>query len=121
LEEVLSPKLLETFHENYYAKNTAHGKSPFLSYERVHNKAIFDSINEGINIFRPYFIINGQPYPWSQSEKALTYYFIREDCVDELLEKVELEVLRWCSGLCGLIVPEACQPIQRTDSVPLSI
>lgn len=67
VEEVISPNILEVFHENFYYKNNSNAKNPYKSYEKIHHKAIFDAINEAINQFRPYFIINGPPYPWTSS------------------------------------------------------
>ncbi len=40
-------------------------------FEHIHNKSIFDSFNESLNLFRPYFNIGGPPYTWSKSEKNL--------------------------------------------------
>ena len=33
---------------------------------RVLNKSIFDSFNEALNHFRPYFELEGLPYPWQR-------------------------------------------------------
>jgi len=38
-------------------------------YEHIHNKGIFDTFNEVLNTFRPFYIVNGLPYAWSVSEK----------------------------------------------------
>ena len=48
-------------------------------FEKIHANAIFDAINESVNEFRPYYQVNGAPYLWSTSEKALTFYYISED------------------------------------------
>lgn len=63
----------------------------------------------------------GPPYPWTSSEKALTYYLITEECLDELFEKVKMQVMKWSSGLCGLIVPEAVHRPEgyNEDNLPI--
>ena len=50
--------------------------SQMKEYERIHNKSIFDTVNETFNIFRPFYLANGMPYPWSFSEKHLTVIVI---------------------------------------------
>ena len=40
-------------------------------FEHIHNKAIFDTFNEALNLFRPYFLLGGPPYAWSKNEKNL--------------------------------------------------
>jgi hypothetical protein len=52
--------------------------SQVVEYEHIHNKAIFDAFNEALNIFRPFHIVNGMPYPWSFSEKHLTVIIIND-------------------------------------------
>jgi len=41
-------------------------------WENIHNKVIFDGINEALDNFRPYGL-RGPPMPWSQSTRTLTY------------------------------------------------
>lgn len=37
---------------------------------QIHNKAIFDSVNEALNLLRPYGL-NGEPMPWSSQKRTL--------------------------------------------------
>ena len=48
--------------------------------------------------------IDGPPYPWNNSEKALTFYFIAEENIREVFEKTQFKVLKWVSSLCGTMM-----------------
>lgn len=43
---------------------------------------------------------------WNISERALTFYFIAEENIDEVFEKTKYKVMKWASTLCGLQLPE---------------
>lgn len=43
-----------------------------LEWENIHNKAIFDAINELLDSYRPYGL-KGHPMPWSKSTRTLTF------------------------------------------------
>ncbi len=47
-------------------------KSMMAEWENIHNKVIFDAINEALDNFRPYGL-RGPPMPWSQQTRTLTY------------------------------------------------
>jgi hypothetical protein len=47
-------------------------KSMMAEWENIHNKVIFDAINEALDNFRPYGL-RGTPMPWSQQTRTLTY------------------------------------------------
>ena len=63
IEEVLSH---ETF-IHFCQTEEKYSDRPVSEYEKIHNKVIFDAVNEAMNYYRPYFFMNGQPYPWSYS------------------------------------------------------
>eukprot|EP01022_Parablepharisma_sp_SALTPOND_P008255 TRINITY_DN135481_c1_g1_i1.p1 TRINITY_DN135481_c1_g1~~TRINITY_DN135481_c1_g1_i1.p1 ORF type:complete len:1305 (-),score=205.58 TRINITY_DN135481_c1_g1_i1:1848-5762(-) len=48
-------------------KNTTKALAEF---EQIHNKAVFDSVNEALNLIRPYGL-NGEPMPWSLQQRIL--------------------------------------------------
>ncbi len=54
----------------------------FSDWEKIHNKAVFDSFNTHLNAYRPYFELDGDVYPWFVSEKGLTFYEISEDNIE---------------------------------------
>lgn len=66
LEEVIRPEILDSFHKSLYSQKKGYSNT-LQSYEMIHNKSVFDCINESINKFRPYFEITGPPYPWTTS------------------------------------------------------
>ena len=56
------------------------------------------------------------PYPWNNSHKALTFYFVTEDNIPEVFEKAEIKLLRSTAHLCGLQLPHSIRP-----NPPLSV
>ena len=64
LEDVIPEEIFEEFYEKVYDVNhqqLSSAKKANFQFDKIHNKAIFDSFNEALNIFRPYFIIS-KPY-----------------------------------------------------------
>lgn len=70
--------------------------------ENIHNKVIFDAVNEALDGFRPYGL-RGPPLPWSKQSKTLTFKFGKEETVDFLLEKVKNKVLEWSHMNAGIL------------------
>lgn len=54
-------------------------------------------------MYRPYYSIKGPPYAWNNSEKALTFYFIAEENIEEVFEKTKQQILKHASNLCGIL------------------
>jgi hypothetical protein len=50
--------------------NIDHENSVVAESTHIHNKAIFDSLNESLMKFRPYGI-QGEPMPWSNKNRRL--------------------------------------------------
>jgi hypothetical protein len=72
-------------------------------FEHIHNKAIFDTLNEVLNSYRPFYIVGGLPYTWSVSEKQLTVIIFDLSNIDVLLDRARENILEYASMLCGLI------------------
>ncbi len=70
--------------------------------ENIHNKAIFDAVNEALDGFRPYGL-RGPPLPWSKQNKTLTFKFGKEETFDYLLQKVKYRVLDWSHVNAGTL------------------
>jgi len=68
--------------------------------EHIHNKMIFDCVNELLDSYRPYGL-NGQPFPWKAGSKAIKALAITEENLQKTLEKVKAKVLEWAAYLCG--------------------
>jgi hypothetical protein len=56
-----------------------------------------------LNIFRPFYLIGGIPYPWTYSEKHLSIIVINEYNSHILFEKIKAKILEYGSMLCGLL------------------
>jgi hypothetical protein len=74
-------------------------------YESAHNRVVFDAFTKCINVYRPYFDLEGEVFPWIVSEKGITFYEITEDNIEEVFEKSKIKVLESCTALCGLQAP----------------
>lgn len=84
-------------------------------YETAHNRAIFEAFTKSINVYRPYYELEGEVFPWIVSEKGITFYEITEDNIEEVFEKSKIKVLEYCTSLCGLHAPgEIKNPDQAT-------
>ena len=61
LEYVIPDEIFEEFYTKVYEGNQEQltsAKKANFEYEKIHNRAIFDSFNEALNVFRPYFQIS---------------------------------------------------------------
>ncbi|CAD8188419.1 unnamed protein product [Paramecium pentaurelia] len=71
-------------------------------YEKIHNRAIFDTFNEILNQYRPFYKCNGQPYPWQYNRNLVVILFNNEN-INLLIEKAKEKLISYASVLCGLI------------------
>ncbi|CAD8199801.1 unnamed protein product [Paramecium pentaurelia] len=71
-------------------------------YEKIHNRAIFDTFNEILNYYRPFYQCNGQPYPWEYNRNLVVILYNNEN-INQLLEKAKEKLIFYASILCGLI------------------
>ena len=62
--------------------------------DHIHNKAIFDCVNEAMNMERPYHL-EGEPMIWSKLPRQNKYHKIKDDpesiyqCLENVLEAVK--------------------------------
>lgn len=49
-------------------------QSMLAEWENIHNKVLFDAVNDSLDDFRPYGL-RGPPAPWSGQTRALTYRY----------------------------------------------
>jgi len=60
--------------------------------QHIHNKVIFDCVNEGLNAVRPYGS-SGEPMPWSRKPRRnLIFMFESADDLDKILDQVKINV-----------------------------
>ena len=53
--------------------------NPYKEYENIHNKAVFDALNESLNNLRPYYTLGGKPYAWTKTHINLSVGVITQD------------------------------------------
>ena len=54
--------------------------------DHIHNKAIFDAINQAMKLHRPYSL-KGEPMPWSLLHRKSSFIFLgsQENSLDKIL------------------------------------
>ncbi|KAL4475423.1 hypothetical protein ABPG72_022058 [Tetrahymena utriculariae] len=123
---VLSEELFIEFEQNIIGNGETEKEQIIKEFEHIHNKAIFDTFNEALNIFRPYYTLGGPPYSWTKSEKNLILGKATSKNLNFILEKSKARVLEWGSYLCGLVNEEEvqkCIPLEdeKGNPPPLSV
>jgi hypothetical protein len=90
------------FEEYYDDPDKEEARINFLkTILHIHNKALFDSLNEFMDHERP-FGIWGKPFPWKKCS-SFTHDFT--DLVkEEKLRKGVDKVVEQCSYVCGLLI-----------------
>ncbi|CAD8082990.1 unnamed protein product [Paramecium sonneborni] len=86
--------------------------SQLLELEHIHNKAIFDALNEALDYYRPYGMA-GQPYAWKCDAARLQF---REKTLNEMpnIIKSSLDkVLEWCHYLVGFLIDKEDCPYPK--------
>lgn len=71
--------------------------------EHIHNKAIFDAINEALDNLRPYGL-EGPPMPWDKSTRTLSSNFTNVATLSEnLVEKLVSQIKEWVTTFMGAL------------------
>ncbi|CAD8189664.1 unnamed protein product [Paramecium octaurelia] len=86
--------------------------SQLLELEHVHNKAIFDALNEALDYHRPYGMA-GQPYAWKSDASRLQF---RKNTISDMpnIIKSSLDkVLEWCHYLVGFLIDKEDCPYPK--------
>ena len=71
-------------------------------WENIHNKVVFDCLNEIFDNYRPYGL-KGPPLPWSNNLRTLTYKYSEEDRIDEIFSETRDKLLKWSLTECGTL------------------
>jgi len=69
------------------------------NYSRIHNRALFDSVNEALNLIRPYGL-NYEPMPWSAQGRIL-FKSISDQGI--IVKNIKNMVLDWSSFEVGTL------------------
>ncbi len=70
--------------------------------ENIHNKAIFDALNEAFDSYRPYGL-KGPPLAWTNSKRVVSFKHNRKAGFKEIQEAVKEKVIKWGSTRAGAI------------------
>ena len=70
--------------------------------DHIHNKAIFDAVNEALNSVRPYGQL-GEPMPWSGRPRRNFFPFASEDDLEDVLGAVKVKLMEWADMRAGQI------------------
>ena len=71
-------------------------------FENIHNKVIFDAVNQALDSFRPYGL-KGPPFPWSNVTRTLTYRNNRSNELPAVIQKVTKDVTEWTKTFAGTL------------------
>ena len=70
--------------------------------DHIHNKAIFDAVNEALNSVRPYGKL-GEPMPWSMRARKNFFPYASEKDLEGILQTVKNCILEWANVKAGQI------------------
>ena len=70
--------------------------------DHIHNKAIFDAVNEALNSVRPYGKL-GEPMPWSNRPRKNFFPYASESDLEGILDNVKKCILEWANIRAGQI------------------
>jgi len=86
----------------YLVLEVKYSNLPYNEYIHIHNKAIFDAVNEALNLIRPYGL-NGEPMPWSIQSRILFKSIIDRNVI---IKNIKNMVLDWASFEVGTLPKE---------------
>ncbi len=68
--------------------------------EHIHNKMVFDCLNEILDFYRPHGLV-GEPYPWKLSVRVQKPATITKSHVEKILRECKKKVMEWAAFMCG--------------------
>jgi len=71
-----------------------------IEIEHIHNKLLFDCLNESLDSFRVYGL-KGTPLPLKNSGRV--FKVIRDNNVEEVMQRASAKVMEWGTFMCGFI------------------
>ncbi|CAD8077002.1 unnamed protein product [Paramecium primaurelia] len=86
--------------------------SQLLELEHIHNKAIFDALNEALDYHRPYGMA-GQPYVWKSDPARLQFRKKTLEEMPNILKSSQDKVLEWCHYLAGFLIDKEDCPYPK--------
>lgn len=76
--------------------------SIMAEWENIHNKVIFDWVNEILDSYRPYGL-KGPPLTWSTNLRTLTYKYSEPERIEEVLYEVQEKIMAWSENEAGTL------------------
>ncbi len=76
--------------------------SMLTEWSSIHNKCVFDTINDALDYYRPYGI-RGPPTPWSKQTRELTFRNGAVSSIREILAAVKSKVMNWAITNAGML------------------
>ncbi|CAI2367226.1 unnamed protein product [Moneuplotes crassus] len=83
-------------------ENSDDEDSIMADWENIHNKVIFDCVNEVLDNYRPYGL-RGPPLSWSINPRTLTYKYSETDRIDEVLLECQEKIMAWAGIEAGTL------------------
>lgn len=71
-------------------------------WENIHNKVVFDCVNEILDNYRPYGL-KGPPLTWSTNLRTLTYKYSEPERIEEVLYEVQEKIMNWADTEAGTL------------------
>eukprot|EP01017_Pseudomicrothorax_dubius_P010208 TRINITY_DN13618_c0_g1_i1.p2 TRINITY_DN13618_c0_g1~~TRINITY_DN13618_c0_g1_i1.p2 ORF type:complete len:590 (+),score=159.81 TRINITY_DN13618_c0_g1_i1:89-1858(+) len=101
---VLSVELFVELENELASRREVEVTEEIQEMERIHNKLIFDAMNEVLDGFRP-FGAKGKPVPWRSISSRIFFRRISAENVPGILEKAKEKVMELTISMCG-VIPE---------------
>lgn len=81
---------------------------------------MFDAFNEHLEEYRPYYLGNGEQFPWAfKMFTTMSEYSIDEDSLQIIFRQAKDKVMEWASMMCGIIVNHS-EPVMLPNN-PLEV
>ncbi|CAD8064646.1 unnamed protein product [Paramecium primaurelia] len=111
---ILSVELFGKF-ERYLMEQRIinHQNKLIIELEHIHNKAIFDSLTEALDYFRPYGLI-GQPFLWKSDPTRLRAREIQLTDIPQIIRKASEKVIDWSHYMTGILVDKEDSPFPKS-------
>ncbi|CAD8190775.1 unnamed protein product [Paramecium octaurelia] len=83
-----------------------------LELEHIHNKVLYDALNEALDYYRP-FGLNGYPLPWIKQPLELIQRNKKQETLSQIFQGAIAQVTDWASCLVGLIIDKPDSPFPK--------
>ncbi|CAD8148490.1 unnamed protein product [Paramecium octaurelia] len=90
-----------------------HQNKLLIELEHIHNKAIFDSLNEALDQFRPYGL-NGQPFLWKSDPTRLRAREVQLTDIPGIIRKASEKVIDWVHYMTGILFDKEDSPFPKS-------